>query len=130
MQRRRTSFQREADKAISIVRDAVSDIFARAVKGCPPWLQDDDDKGWDRGQSMMAHLTQIHAGVDPQGEDAVRISYEYKDREYDHAFLPPGSDHGPHIEALLKSLSIPVAAVRAYRGRMLLYERKVEMRGA
>lgn len=121
----------EADNAISTVRDAVSDIFARAGKVCPPWLQDDDDKGWEFDKWITgAHLTQIYAGVDPQGEDTVRISYEYKDKEYDHVLLPPGSDHGPHIEALLKNLNIPVAAVRAYRGRNLLYERKVTMRGA
>lgn len=120
----------QADDALSIVRDAVSDIFARAGQACPSWLQDDDDKGWDLGRRSMAHLTAMHAGADPQGADTVRISYEYKGREHDAALLPPGTDHGPHIEALIQNLRIPVAAVRAYRGKELLYERKFEMRGA
>jgi hypothetical protein len=120
----------DADDAISIVRDAVSDIFARAGKACPPWLQDDDDKGWDSGQRTMGHLAEDHRGGDPQGADTIRISYEYKGREYDSALLPAGEDHGPHIEALIQNLRIPVSAVRAYKGKALLYERKVEMRGA
>jgi len=120
----------EADLAISTVRDAITDIFNRAGKPPPVWLQDDGDKGWDRGNGSMAHGAVIHAGVDPQGEETVRISYEYKDKEYDSEFLPPGTDYGPRIEHLLHSLRIPVTAVRAYQGRIMVYERKLQMRGA
>jgi hypothetical protein len=87
----------EADDAISIVRDAATDIFARAGKSCPSWLRDDDDKGWDHGSQSRADVSSVHLGVDPQGEDTIRISYEYKGREYDSNFLPPGTDHEPYI---------------------------------
>lgn len=120
----------EADRAISTAREAIADIFGRVGKSPPNWLQDDDDKGWDRGLGTMGHLQAVHAGVDPQGEETVRISYEYKGREYDHKFLPPGTDPEPHIESLLHSLRIPVMAVRAYRGTTMIYEQKLQMRGA
>ncbi len=120
----------EADRAISTVRDAINDIFARVGKSPPDWLQDDDDKGWDRGPGTMAHSQLVHAGVDTEGEETVRISYEYKDREYDCEFLPSGTDHEPVIERLLHNLRIPVTAVRAYCGKTMIYERKLQMRGA
>lgn len=82
----------EADRAIITVRDAIADIFTRVGKLPPDWLRDDDDRGWDRGPTCMANAQVIQGGVDPRGKDTVRISYEYKDREYDTGFYPPGTD--------------------------------------
>lgn len=118
-----------SDDAIATVRDAVLDIFARVGKPCPMWLRDDDDKGWDHGSETMAHATVVRGSADPEGLDTIRISYEHKGREYNAVLLPPGSDHQPEIDALIRNLRIPVTAVRAYRGKELLYERKLEMRG-
>lgn len=120
----------EADHAISVVRNAITDIFVRLAKPVPDWLQDDDDKGWDRGVMSMAHGQALHGGVDPHAEDTVRIAYEYKGREYDSSFWPAGTDHKPLIDSLLKNLRIPITAVRAYHGNTMLYERKLQMRGA
>jgi hypothetical protein len=119
----------EADRAITIVRDGITDIYDRVGKSPPDWLQDDDDKGWDPGSGTMLHGQAIHGGVAPKGEDTVRTSYEYKDREYDYEFCPPGTDLEPLIERLQQNLRIPVTAVRAYRGRTMIYERKLQMRG-
>lgn len=119
----------EADRAISTVREAINDIFAHAGKSSPAWLQDDDDKGWDRGAGSRGHLLVGRAGVDPKGEETVRISYEYKDTEYDCELCPPGTNPEPLIEHLLQSLRLPVTAVRAYRGSAMIYERKLQMRG-
>jgi hypothetical protein len=119
----------EADRAITTVRDAIADISARVGKPLPDWLRDDDDRGWDRGPMSMAHAQVIHGGVDPAGNDTVRISYEYKDEEYDSDFCPPGTDPKPLVERLLKTVRIPITAVRAYSGRNLIYERKLQMRG-
>lgn len=120
----------DADNALGVVRRAISDIFFRAAKGVPPWLCDDDDRGWDSGPGVTAHATAVHAGADPDGADTVRIVYEHKGREYDSALLPSGTDHGPYIESLIQGLCLPVTAIRVYKGKELVYERKVEMRGA
>jgi hypothetical protein len=125
----------QADRAIATIRDAVTDIYDRVGKPPPDWLQDDDDKGWDRGPGTMAYAQAdfdaraVFAGVDPKADETVRISYEYNDREYDSDFYPAGTDPEPLIERLLKNLRIPVTAVRAYRGTTMIYERKLQMRG-
>lgn len=119
----------EADRAISTIRDAINDIFVSVGKSPPAWLQDDDDKGWDRGPGSMFHGQAIHPGADPKGTETVRISYEYKDREYVCGFWRAGTDHEPLVERLLQNLRIPVTAVRAYRGNTMIYERKLQMRG-
>jgi hypothetical protein len=125
----------EADRAIAAIRDATTDIYDRVGKPPPDWLQDDDDKGWDQGPGTVAYAQDgydaqaVHAWVDPKGDETLRISYEYKDREHDSDFYPAGTDPAPLIERLLKNLRIPVTAVRAYRGTTMIYERKLRMRG-
>jgi hypothetical protein len=118
------------DRTVSTVRDAISDIFHRAGKSPPGWLEDNDDKGWDCGPGSMAHGGVIGAGVDPKGDETVRVSYEYKDREYDDGFYPAGTDHEPLVERLLRNVRIPITAVRVYRGKSMIYERRLQMRGA
>ena len=119
----------EADRAISTIRDAINDIFLRAGKSPPDWLADDDDRGWDRGSGSMAHAQVTHAGADPNGTETVRISYEYKDREYVCGVWPAGTDHDPLVDQLLRNLRIPVTAVRAYRCNAKIYEQRLQMRG-
>jgi len=82
----------DADDVISTVRDAVTDIYARAGKACPSWLRDDEDKGWDRARDQWPHGTVVNAGVDPAGADTVRIAYEHKGKEYDSDLFPPGTN--------------------------------------
>ena len=45
----------EASKAVSIVRDAVKDIYKRSGKTVPKWIDDNYDQGWaKRGLMAMA----------------------------------------------------------------------------
>ena len=120
----------DADNAVAVVREAVADLYKRARKQVPGWLRDDEDRGWDRGQRSLGHISALRGRVDPQGPDTVRIAYEYKDREYISAYEPPGTDYLPLIDDLLVRIRLPISAVRAYHGSRKVYERLLTMRGA
>ncbi len=77
----------------------------------------------------MAHGLLVRAGADPDSLDAVRIAYVIGGREYVSDIFPPGTPHEPQFDDLVKRLNVPVQALRAYRGKQLLEERRVKARG-
>jgi hypothetical protein len=118
----------EADEAISIVRRAVKDVFHRLGQAEPSWVDDDANPEMPRGS--MAHLTVARAGIEPSAPARVRICYEFQGHEYETQVLPPGTDPQPSMDHLLKTVSVPITAVRAYRGdQELIEEWSVRMRG-
>lgn len=120
----------DAEHAVSVVRDAVTDVYRRAGKAPPMWLNDDQDRGWDYGRGQGAHIQVQHAGADPLAPDTIRIAYVYKDKQYVNEILPPNADYNERLNDLIRRLKVPVTAVRAYRGEDLILEKRLQMRGA
>lgn len=118
-----------ADTAIVTIRSAIKDIYARAGDSAPIWVEDDDDRGWDSGRKASAHMTAIHAGVNPQSPDAIRIGYVYKDKEYISSVFPSGTDPESKIADLIQNIRVPISHVLAYEGQTLLVNRELSMRG-
>lgn len=119
----------EAEFAISAVRDAVKDIYARAGREHPGWIDDDEDRGWDGGVGGVAHLSVRRAGVDEE-VDPLRVTYIYKGEEYESEVRPFDPGYEKVLEELVERLNVPVSEVRAYRGAQLLRSRKLHMRGS
>ncbi|MEZ4222617.1 MAG: hypothetical protein R3B13_16875 [Polyangiaceae bacterium] len=118
-----------ADLAIHVTREAVTDIYRRASKPVPAWLQDDSDRGFDVRPPVSAHACVIRAGADSEAPDTIRIVYVRDGSEYVTEYLPADTDPIPHVDALVGSLNVPVSAVRAYRGTTLLVDRPLRLRG-
>jgi hypothetical protein len=92
-------------------------------------VDDDSDRGFDKGPSNSAHGMLIAAGTDPNHPDTIRATYVYKDKEHESGCYPAGTDHMPLLDDLVRRIRVPISAVRAYRGNELLEERKLLMRG-
>ena len=119
-----------ADKAISIVRDAVKDIYVHAEQTVPEWIEADDAAGWAGGIRGVVHAKVIRAGVREDDPTAVKIAYIYKGEEFVTELLPAGTDPEPILKRLLDEVVIPISSVRAYVGDVLTHEIRVRMRGS
>lgn len=119
-----------ADNAINHVRAAIIDLFGMMENPAPLWVQDDEDRGWDKGKDTGMHLMVIQAGADLESPNAVRIGYVYKGEEYISDILPDGTNPEESISQLIQTLQIPVSRVRAYVGTTLVIDRELPMRGA
>jgi hypothetical protein len=116
----------QADKAISVLRDAIHDLYFRLGIPSPEWIDDDENPVVPK--RGLAHLTVTGArGDDP---NAIRITYIFQGREYEYRLLPPGTDPSPFLDELIRKILVPVSAVRAYRGDTLFDEVEVRMRGS
>lgn len=121
----------QADQAISVLRDAIKEVCRVAGLPSPPWADDDQDRGWDSaGVKSVAHATVVKAGVDPDDPETIRTTYVIQGEEYQDLCLPPGTPPSEAIDSLVSRLNVPVSAVRVYRGRDLIDERKLNARGA
>lgn len=120
---------KDADEAISILRDAIRTIFNNAGKLPPAWVEDNFDTGWDTGRRSAANLTVTRSGVDENDPRTLKLAYDYKGREHIHEILPPETDPKMMVEDLLSRIIIPISAVRVYRGKEVVLEKKLQMRG-
>ena len=121
----------KADRAIHILRKAMKAIYVHARKEPPIWLDDDDDRGWERGETSSVISGYIsEAGVEESTPDVVRITYLRKGTEHPHRLCRPGTDPQPLVDELIRNILVPITAVRAYKGRELIVEKTVNMRGA
>jgi hypothetical protein len=120
----------EGEFAISTVRDAVKDIYARARKLPLKWIDDDDDREWDGGIKDMADATVIRAGVDEESGDTLRLTYIYEGKEYESDVRPYDAGYEALLDKLVVAVNVPIAEFRAYRGSALLTVRKLHVRGA
>jgi hypothetical protein len=120
----------QAEHAIVTLRAALIDLCRTAGATTPDWMDEDIGAGWDGGRSMGVHATVIRAGAQPDDPHAIRIAYVYKGETKISEILPPGSDPAPALEKLRRDIVIPITAVRAYEGTVLLNEIPVQRRGA
>jgi hypothetical protein len=127
----------DADEAISKIREAIKDIYSRAGKQVPRWAEADEDRGWeyeeviggiDTVSRVGVNLTLARAGSD--ASDAITIKYVRKGREYATEVLAPGTDAKPAIDRLIDSVTVPISAVRVYKGDTLEEQIEVKMRGS
>ena len=119
----------EADDAINVLRDAIKAIYIHVGKTPPIWIDDDYDRGWDDGGGSFGHPTIRRQNTDENHPDVVKVAYVYGGNEYVSDILPPGSDPEPYIAHLLSNSRVPISAVRIYRGKLLVEDRSVPMRG-
>ena len=118
-----------ADEAIETVRSAVNAMYQHVRRPTPAWVQDDHDRGWDRGGRGGASATLIHAGVSEDDPEVVKICYVHNDEEQTSDVLPSGTDYDPYVEDLIRNVRVPISAVKVYKGATLVHERKINMRG-
>jgi hypothetical protein len=119
----------EAEKAIEIVREGIKAIYKHVSKLFPIWIDDDKDCGWDYGgEPCNAYC--IYPGASEDDPLSIKIVYVHKDREYLSILMPPGTDPAPLLDELIQNIRLPISAVRAYRGKELIEDRQVKMRGA
>lgn len=122
----------EVERAVNIIREAIKYIYAHSGKTVPNWVTDDEDKGWDGEKNwanISAHATVLRAGVVEGNPKNIRVAYVHKDREHTSEILPPDADYLPIVENLLKSIKIPIAAIKVYCGNQLVYNRELNWRG-
>lgn len=122
----------DADKAIDVLRDGIKAVCALVGDPPPMWVEDDADKGWDGkgGLRSSATVTAVRNAVDQDDPNVVRVGFVAKGKEHISDILPADTDHKPHFESLLTRLRVPVSALIAYRGAVLIEKKEVVARGA
>jgi hypothetical protein len=78
---------------------------------------------------MFGVLTVRRQNADETHPDVVKIAHVYRGQEYVSEILPPGTDPEPHVASLLRHVTVPISAVRIYRGQTLIEDRQIPMRG-
>jgi hypothetical protein len=119
----------EADEAISVIRSAIIDIYKRVEKIVPPWTADDEGRGWDKRPRTGGNATLIHAGVDRDAADTIRICFVKDGGEHTSDVFPPGTEWQPHVDALIRNVRVPISEVRVYQGQVLLASQELHIRG-
>ncbi len=119
----------EAEKAITILRQAIYAVCDLVKAPHPPWAADDHDPGFETGRGSWASPTLSREGAREDDPAVIRITYFHRGDEHVDGLFPPGTKHGPLLDDLLKRLNVPVKAIRAYRGRDLIEEREIKARG-
>lgn len=119
-----------ADNAIRVLRDAIKAVLVLAGHPCPAWVNDDDDLGWNgpSGPKSSAHAIVVHAGVSEDDEQAIRIAYFMQGVEHICEIAPPGTDIVPLLDRLIRNVTVPICAVRAYKGKEILEHRDLNFR--
>lgn len=121
---------KEAERAITVLRNGIKAVTDLVGLPHPPWVNDDADPGWRGrgGTSVSADEYIIHAGAREDDPKSIRVTYILGGQEHLSEICPPGTPPGRLLDRLLSALNIPVDAVRVYRGSDLLEERPTKMR--
>jgi hypothetical protein len=124
----------ESDKAIAVVRDAVTELHSMLQLPHPQWVDDDSDRGWQGskgGAFVSANLTVIRKGARDDDPNRIRVVYVYQGEEKESEVLPADTDPRPIMEDLIQRVIVPISEVRAYRGDDELIDSiPVQMRGS
>ncbi len=119
----------DAEFAVATLREGIHAVCALAGIPDPIWAADDTDPGWIGRRMLGATMLLTHAGAtdDP---NAVRITFVSQEVENLSEVAPSGTPHGALLDALIPRLKVPVSAVRAYHGNVLVEEREFFARGS
>jgi hypothetical protein len=118
-----------ANNAIDVLRDGIKSVCTLATVPAPAWVIDDADRGWQgasAGFSESVASTLIRASANADDPLAIKIAYVLRGEEHFNEIAPPGTDHGPILDRLQNSLTVPVESVRAYRGTELIEQRDLK----
>ncbi len=121
----------DAEDAISVLRAGIKSVLDLVGMPYPAWVTDDEDRGWygPRGVGgSMACVTRVCAGANENDSEVIRITYLLRGNEHVCEIAPAGTPHGPILDKLVGSVNVPVDAVRAYCGSVLLEERIPNLR--
>ena len=111
----------EASKAVSIVRNAVKDIYKRSGKTVPKWIDDDYDQGWARkGIDIFATGYEVKPGMVLGSPHNLRFAYTYKDHEYTWAKYPPDTEPDDLFKQMIASFIHPISRATVYKGTDVL----------
>jgi hypothetical protein len=119
-----------ADNAIAVIRNAVLSIYKHAGRVTPVWIHDNEDRGWDKGNSVGVNFRLIRAGASLNDPNAIRIYYIRENKEHLNEVLPPDVDPKPYLEDLIQHVTVPISGVRVYKGDEIIIEKTLPMRGA
>ncbi len=121
-----------ADDAIAITREAIGAIYDHAGELRPNWIEFDHSHGWARqsGATATAHACVIVGGVSPDDPSAIKVCYVVDHVEHVSGIYPQGFDYITELDRLVRAVNIPIRAVRAYVGQILVREMLVNMRGS
>jgi hypothetical protein len=119
-----------ADAAISVVRDAVKEIYGCAGKRSPDWVDLAEVHGWDiQPQVGMPTIAQAHLGASFDDPNTRRIFIVINGEEKLASVFPFGHDTTDIVSQLLKSVKVPIEAIRVYDADQLVEDKRVLMRG-
>jgi hypothetical protein len=119
-----------ADDAISTVRDAIKSIHHLAGKPHPEWVELCEIKGWDiPSQTGAACLAQAHFGAKFEDPKTKRVFIVIDGEEQLTSVFPLGHDTSETVARLLRSVKVPIEAIRVYEAGELIEDNRVKMRG-
>lgn len=118
-----------ADDSVKTVREAIVSIYEHTNQPVPPWVSDDQDRGWDTEPGTCANAIVIRSGADEQDPRTLYICYVANGEEKVSDVLPPDTDPRPFCEEVLQSAQVPIQAIRVYEGDEVICEQEVRMRG-
>lgn len=113
-----------ADKAILMVRQAITAIYNHVGENAPSWINDDMDQGWANkgGFSFFGNIYTTPPGVDENAPDTIKVTYIYKDKECIRDVLPAETDPSPHVVRLIETIGLPISGIKVYRGQEVFQE--------
>lgn len=122
--------EKEAEESIQALRIGIIDVYERANKPRPNWVDADAMPGWkiSGGFTVSVSTTLIHAGANEDDPNSIRIAYVYEGKDYVTEVLPLGTDPKPVVDKLLREISLPISAVRVYEGKTLIEETLTPLR--
>ena len=119
-----------ADGAVCIVRDAIIDIYRRTGTNAPDWTEIDQSLGWEVVPTLgMPTLSQAHAGSSFDDPNTTRVYIVIGGEEKLTSVFPKGHDASSTVRELLKSVKVPIQAIRVYDCGVLTQDLIVQMRG-
>lgn len=119
-----------AEDAITTVREAVKDIYARAQKPEPDWVHIDASRGWDEASKFGRHTaSQTHLGASFDDPNTTRVYLVIDGEEKLTSVFPSGHDARQTVEELVKSVNVPIEGIRVYNNGVQILDFTVAMRG-
>lgn len=120
-----------AEDAISTVREAVKDIYAKAHKPEPDWIHIDASRGWDAASQFgRPTISQAHFGTSFDDPNTTRVYLVIAGEEKLTSVFPPGHDARQTVEELVKSANVPIEGIRVYDNGVQILDFTVAMRGS
>jgi hypothetical protein len=123
----------EAEEAISVLREAIKDVYRRVGLPIPDWPDDDQNPEPPQLRPAQVGIPGIIVtgpGVSVDDPDVVKVTYVVRGEEKLSDVCPPGTDWEPKVQNLIRNLRVAASAIRVYQGTELVAEIELRMRGS